>query len=110
MRPKDYSNCAQSARGNLIRLLLTWHQRLSNDSPGTNDQLPQLQRTDRILLQDQRLNFRTKTGLGEILHPAVRGDQWEIRAKQHLVLELRVRVADELRRKVFRRPTGQIDV
>ena len=56
---------------------------------------------------------RTSSRIGsclEVAQPAVRGDQREVRAEQHLVLELGVRVADQVLREVLRRPAGEVDV
>src|SRR5690606_17627988 len=63
------------------------------------------QRLDRVLLQDQVVYLRFEVGRLEVLEPAIRRDEREVRAKQHLVLELAVRVAHELIRKVLWRPT-----
>ena len=46
----------------------------------------------------------------EVGEPAVGRDQRVVRAEQDVVLEERVRVLDELRREVLRRPAGQVDV
>ena len=46
----------------------------------------------------------------EVLQPAVGRDQRVVRAEQHLVLELGVRVLDQVRREVLRRPPAEVDV
>src|SRR5688572_21217427 len=54
------------------------------------------QRANRIFLEDERLHLGLESGLGEVLHPAIRRDQRKVRAEEHLVPELGVRVAHQL--------------
>src|SRR5688572_4191392 len=68
----------------------------------------ELQQIDGVALQDQRPNFFADIDLLEIGKPALRRDQRVVRAEQYFSLELRVRVLNELRRKVLRRPARKV--
>ena len=46
----------------------------------------------------------------EVGQPPVGSDQRVVRAEQHLVLQLRVRVSDQVLGEVLRRPAGEVDV
>ena len=63
----------------------------------------------RVLLQHERPHLVLERRRLEVGEPAVGRDQREVRAEQHLRPELGVRVLDELRREVLRRPAGQVD-
>src|SRR5207302_776665 len=64
----------------------------------------------RALLQNQRPDLVLDRKLCEVGEPAIRTDQREVRAEQHLLLEQRVRVADQDLREVLRRPAREVDV
>ena len=60
-----------------------------------------------------RISGRTSSSMSSCSkssQPAVRGDHRVVRAEQHLPLQERVRVLDELGREVLRRPAGEVDV
>ena len=63
-----------------------------------------------VVLEDLGPDLGLDVELVEVGQPAVRGDDRVVRAEQDLVLQQGVRVPDELRREVLRRPAGQVDV
>ena len=69
----------------------------------------ELQQPHRVLFQDQRLDRILEAGFLEVRHPAVGRDQRVVAAEQDAVLQQRVRVLHELRRKVLRAPARQVD-
>ena len=63
-----------------------------------------------VLLHDQRPDLVADRDLLEVGHPPVRRQQRVVGPEQHLVLQQRVRVLNQVRREILRRPAGQIDV
>src|SRR5690348_17255690 len=57
-----------------------------------------------VLLEDLRPDLVLDRQFGEVLEPAVGGEDGEVGAEEDLVLEQRVGVLHELRREVLRRP------
>src|SRR5204863_7112433 len=55
----------------------------------------------RVVLQNQRTNLVSNRDLFEVGQPAIRRDQGIVRAEEHLVLQQRVRILDQRRRKVL---------
>src|ERR1700745_3634424 len=72
--------------------------------PACSASSPKLQELDRVVLED----LGTDAGLDlqgvEVLQPSLRGQQREIGAEQHLVLQVGVGRADEGGREILRRP------
>src|SRR2546423_8832301 len=64
---------------------------------------------DGVLRQDERADLVAEPRLLEVGEPAVGRDHREVRPEEDLVAQLRVRVLDELRREVLRRPAGEVD-
>src|SRR5689334_10288138 len=71
--------------------------------------LPEPERLDGVLFENQLVHLGLEARFAEILDPAIRRDQWIVGAEQHARLELRVGVLHELRRKILGRPAGQVD-
>src|SRR5437667_8565715 len=83
---------------------------LRRETRAADDTLLYTQNLPRVGLQYFRPDFLPDVELGEIRQPAVRRDHRPVRAEQHLVLQDRVDVAHENRRKVFWRPAGEVDI
>jgi hypothetical protein len=65
---------------------------------------------DRVFFEDQGAHFIFDSNFLEIGQPSIRCDQGEIGPEQHLLFQERIRILNQHRRKVFRRPAGEVDI
>src|SRR5215469_5896188 len=63
-----------------------------------------------VLLEDQRADFVPDCNLFQVSHPAIWSKQRVIRAEQDFVFQKRIRVLHQLWRKIFWRPSRQVNV
>src|SRR6188472_647152 len=64
----------------------------------------------RVCFQHERPHVVANGNLLEVRQPAIGSDPWIVGTEEHLVLEQCVRVLNQGRRKVLRRPSRKIDV
>src|ERR1700733_4802502 len=72
--------------------------------------LRELEKSRRILFENERAHLVLDLDFLEVGQPALRTDHRPVGTEKHLLLEKRVAVLDENLRKILRRPARQVDV
>src|ERR1700731_4280084 len=72
--------------------------------------LVELEKADRVLLEDQGTHVGLDRDRLEVGKPSLRCDHRIVGSKQQLILEDGIGVLHQYRRKVVRRPARQIDI
>lgn len=65
---------------------------------------------DRVLFKDQWSHLWPDGDVLEIREPTIRCNQRKVASKEDFVFQKRIGILYELRRKVFGRPAGEIDI